>query len=124
VRYYSLVMTPTGNWHEAPSPMSVNAIARRRGTNGDTIEQAVRRGETRRLALTIRAAAQELSANKQQLIDLVTAVAPGLLDKQGVGPVSGAQAIVSWSHAGRCRNDAAFAGASPIPASSGRTTRH
>jgi transposase len=105
----------------------LNAIARRRGTNGDTIEQAVRRGETRRLALTIRAAAQELAANKQQLIDLVTAVAPGLLDKQGVGPVSGAQAIVSWSHAGRCRNDAAFAalaGASPIPASSGRTTRH
>jgi transposase len=44
-----------------------------------------------------------------------------------VGPVSAAQAIVSWSHPGRCRNDAAFAAlaaASPIPASSGRTTRH
>jgi len=34
---------------------------------------------------------------------------------------------VSWSHRGRCRTEAAFAalaGASPIPASSGRTTRH
>ena len=34
---------------------------------------------------------------------------------------------MSWSHPGRCRNDAAFAalaGVNPIPASSGRTTRH
>jgi transposase len=47
--------------------------------------------------------------------------------RPGVGPVSAAQAIVSWSHRGRCRNDAAFAalaGSSPIPASSGRTVRH
>jgi len=45
----------------------------------------------------------------------------------GIGPVSAAQAIVSFSHPGRCRNDAAFAalgGASPLPASSGRTVRH
>jgi transposase len=44
-----------------------------------------------------------------------------------IGPVSAAQAIVSFSHAGRCRNDAAFAklaGTSPIEASSGQTTRH
>ncbi|HET6706422.1 transposase, partial [Amycolatopsis sp.] len=48
-------------------------------------------------------------------------------DSVGVGPVSAAQAIVSWPHPGRCRNDAAYAalaGASPIPASSGRTIRH
>ena len=46
---------------------------------------------------------------------------------RGIGPVSAAQAIVSFSHPGRCRNDAAFAalgGASPLPASSGRTVRH
>ena len=44
-----------------------------------------------------------------------------------VGPVSAAQAIVSFSHPGRCRSEAAFAaleGTSPIPASSGRTIRH
>jgi hypothetical protein len=37
------------------------------------------------------------------------------------------QAIVSFSHPGRCRHDAAFArlvGTSPIEASSGQTTRH
>jgi transposase len=46
---------------------------------------------------------------------------------RGIGPVSAAQAIVSFSHPGRCRNDAAFAalgGASPLEASSGRTVRH
>ena len=45
----------------------------------------------------------------------------------GVGPISAAQVLVSWSHAGRLRSEAAFAalaGASPIPASSGQVTRH
>jgi transposase len=44
-----------------------------------------------------------------------------------VGPISAAQVLVSWSHAGRLRSDAAFAalaGANPIPASSGQVTRH
>jgi transposase len=45
----------------------------------------------------------------------------------GMGPISAAQVLVSWSHAGRLRSQAAFAalgGASPIPASSGQVTRH
>ena len=102
-------------------------IARRRARAADTTERAVRRAEARRLATAIRAAATELAGNKQQLADLVSGLAPALLDKSGVGPVSAAQAIVSWSHRGRCRSDAAFAalaGASPLEASSGRITRH
>lgn len=102
-------------------------IARRRGSAGDGVAARVRRAETRRLALAIAQAGRELKANKQQLGELVTCFAPRLLEKLGVGPVSAAQAIVSWSHPGRCRNEAAFAalaGASPVPASSGRTVRH
>jgi transposase len=105
----------------------LQAIARRRARASDTTEQCVRRAEARRLATAIRAAAAELAGNKRQLSALVKTLAPALLDKTGVGPVSAAQAIVSWSHRGRCRSDAAFAalaGASPLPASSGRTTRH
>ena len=105
----------------------LQAIARRRARASDTTEQSVRRAEARRLANAIRAAAAELAANKRHLADLVRGLAPALLDKTGVGPVSAAQAIVSWSHRGRCRSDAAFAalaGASPLQASSGRTTRH
>jgi transposase len=106
---------------------ALTTIIRRRGRLDDTREQAVRRAEARRLALGIREADQALVANKKQLAALVTELAPTLLTKVGIGPVSAAQAIVSWSHHGRCRNDAAFAalaGASPIPASSGRTVRH
>jgi transposase len=57
----------------------------------------------------------------------VGAVAPWLLELPGVGPISAAQLLVSWSHAGRLRSGAAFAalaGANPIPASSGQVTRH
>jgi transposase len=62
-----------------------------------------------------------------ELDRLVGAVAPWLLELPGVGPISAAQLLVSWSHAGRLRSDAAFAalaGANPIPASSGQVTRH
>ena len=103
------------------------AIYRRRGSTHASVADAVRRAEIRRLTAAIRAATQQLVTNKRQLTELVTTVAPGLLEKVGVGPVSAAQAIVSWSHRGPCRTEAAFAalaGASPIPASSGRTTRH
>jgi transposase len=47
-----------------------------------------------------------------------------LTDRRGIGPVTAAQAIVSFSDPGRCRSDAALAGTSPLPASSGRTVRH
>jgi transposase len=58
---------------------------------------------------------------------LVAQSAPQLLDEYGVGVVTAAQVIVSWSHPGRCRSEAAFArlaGVAPIPASSGQTQRH
>ncbi|WP_267595808.1 transposase [Carbonactinospora thermoautotrophica] len=103
------------------------AIARRRGSRHQTREQAIRRGEARRLALAIREVDRQLASNKHQLADLVAHLAPQLLARRGMDPVSAAQAIVSWSHPGRCRDDAAYAalaGASPIPASSGRVVRH
>jgi transposase len=57
---------------------------------------------------------------------LVSAVAPWLLEVPGVGPLSAAQVLVSWSHVGRFRSEAAvaaLAGTNPIPASSGQVTR-
>jgi len=68
-----------------------------------------------------------LKDNRTQLQTIVNDLVPGLIERRGIGPVSAAQAIVSFSHPGRCRNDAAFAalgGASPLEASSGRTVRH
>jgi transposase len=92
-----------------------------------TRADAIRQAEIRRLATTIRDLHRHLHDNHRQLRDIVADLAPGLTSRPGIGPVTAAQAIVSFSHPGRCRNDAAFAalaGTSPIPASSGRTTRH
>jgi transposase len=105
----------------------LTAIARRRGHPGDPIEAQVRRAEARRLALAIGAADRALRTNRTELTTLVAALAAALLDLPGVGPVSAAQAIVSFSHPGRCRDNAAFAalaGTAPLLAASGRTNRH
>ncbi|PZS16882.1 MAG: IS110 family transposase [Pseudonocardiales bacterium] len=103
------------------------SLARRRGPREASREQAVRHAEIRRLATALRETARALKANRTQLQAIVDELAPGLTDRPGIGPVSAAQAIVSFSHPGRCRNDAAFAalaGTSPLEASSGRTVRH
>jgi transposase len=71
--------------------------------------------------------AAEAAALRSEIDRLVAAAAPWLLELPGVGPVSAAQVLVSWSHAGRLRSEAAFAalaGVNPIPASSGQVTRH
>jgi transposase len=90
-------------------------------------EQAVRQAEITRLALALGQARLQLKDNRNQLQAIVDDIAPGLTSRYGIGPVSAAQAIVSFSHPGRCRSEAAFAslgGTSPIPASSGQTIRH
>jgi transposase len=109
------------------SATTLTSLARRRQPRDATREQAVRHSEIRRLAQALQDAAQALTSNKAQLTQIVTDLAPGLTSQPGIGPVSAAQAIVSFSHHGRCRNDAAFArlaGTSPLEASSGQTTRH
>jgi len=58
---------------------------------------------------------------------LARTLAPQLLDQPGVGPLAAAQLVISWSHPGRIRSEAAFArlaGCAPIPASSGLTIRY
>jgi transposase len=106
---------------------ALTALARRRVSGEATRADAVRQAEIRRLALALRDAERHLKDNRRQLQTVVDELAPGLTNHYGIGPVSAAQAIVSFSHPGRCRNEAAFAalaGTSPLPASSGRTVRH
>jgi transposase len=106
---------------------TLSALVKRRQPAGASRERAVRHGEIRRLAVALREADQTLKANRAELAAIVNDLVPGLTKRPGIGPVSAAQAIVSFSHAGRCRSDAAFAklaGTSPLEASSGQTTRH
>jgi transposase len=62
------------------------------------------------------AAHQEARQLGKELRTLVQAMAPVLLAQPGVGPVTAAQLLISWSHRGRLRSEAAFAmlaGAAP-----------
>jgi transposase len=72
--------------------------------------------------MTLRAEADDL---EREITLLVTSAQPQLLALPGVGAISAAQVLISWSHTGRFRSEAAFAafsGAAPIHASSGLTT--
>jgi transposase len=90
--------------------------------------------ELRGTTLALRSIARrvlQLTAEERELgreIETITrTLAPQLLEQQGVGPHSAAQALLAWSHRGRIRSEAAFArlaGAAPIPASSGQTIRY
>jgi hypothetical protein len=102
--------TPTPRLARARLSDAVLAgLVRRRQPVGSSREQALRHAEIRRLALALREAARALKANRTELAAIVNDLVPELTTRPGIGPVSAAQAIVSFSHAGRCRNDAAFA---------------
>jgi transposase len=94
---------------------------------GDPVEH---RATVRALALTaqrVLAARDEAKQLEAELCQLVTVVAPALLTQPGIGPISAAQLLISWSHPGRFRSEAAFAmlaGAAPVQASSGQVVRH
>ena len=79
------------------------------------------------LARRIGALTLEERSLTRELHERTSRIAPQLLAEPGIGPISAAQTLVSWSHPGRLRSEAAFArlaGTAPIPASSGRTVRH
>ena len=80
---------------------------------------------------TVARRVQHLTAEERELAreieKLTRTLAPQLLAQPGVGPLAAAQLVLSWSHQGRIRSEAAFArlaGCAPIPASSGQTIRY
>lgn len=115
---------------DARKPLSLTQIKEIARWRARTEELAVRvaRAEAVRLAKRILEVAAALTENQAQLTELVSSSeAAPLLDETGIGPVTAAVVFTTWSHAGRVRSEAAFAalaGVSPIPASSGNTTRH
>jgi transposase len=81
----------------------------------------------RSLARRIQAVTEEARELERKILGHVGVLVPDLLNEPGVGPMVAAQVIVTWSHRGRVRSEAAFArlaGVAPLPASSGQTIRH
>ncbi len=79
------------------------------------------------LARRVQALTVEERELGREIRALVEQDGPKLLAEPGVGPISAAQILLSWSHRGRLRSEAAFAklaGSAPIPASSGQLVRH
>jgi transposase len=81
------------------------------------------------IAARVRFLSAQLAQLDPQLLELVTEhpAGPTLLAEAGVGPVVAAQLLISWSHPGRVRSEAAFAslaGVAPLEVSSGQRSRH
>lgn len=105
----------------------IERCSRLRRSSGRTPDELAATLVLRTLARRVRSATEEAAELQTEILVHVRALAPRLLDESGVGPIVAAQLIVSWSHKGRVRSEAAFArlaGVAPIPASSGQTTRY
>lgn len=95
--------------------------------NGDKPAQVLHQSLSR-IGRRLQEAVRQAADLEAQIAELVEELAPGLVASEaGLGPISLAQVLLSWSHAGRVRSEAAFAmlsGTAPVPVSSGRTDRH
>jgi transposase len=116
-----------GQLRGLPTGSLLERCCRLRRSSSQAADEIATRIVLRSLARRIEAATREAKQLERELLGHVRALAPALLEEPGVGPIVAAQLIVSWSHRGRVRSEACFArlaGAAPVPASSGQTTRH
>jgi len=94
---------------------------------GDSLG-SVTRLAMRELAQRIQFLDDQLMRTKARLSRITTAAAPELMARKGVGPDTASAILVSaGDNPHRLRDErsfAALAGSNPIPASSGKTTRH
>lgn len=78
----------------------------------------------RSLARRINDLTDEAETHEKNIAAIVRAWRPDLLAQPGVGPITAAIVLCTWSHPGRVHSEAAFAmlaGVAPIPANSGQT---
>jgi transposase len=111
-----------------PTGKLIGALSRVRPGSDLSSPSAATKMALRSLARRHLALTQELKELDAALAELTAMAAPGLLAKTGVGVDVAAQLLVTaGDNPERLRSEASFAhltGAAPIPASSGRTTRH
>ena len=109
------------------TPAMVRGASRLRLRAGWDLETRATAAVLRDLARRALALSAEADRYKKEILAIVRAWHPELLERRGVGPIVAATVLCAWSHPGRIRSDAAFAmlgGAAPIPANSGQVTTH
>lgn len=106
----------------------ISTCGRLRPTPTSTTELNATKHALRGLARRIQTLTTEADNLQATMTPLVEQMAPQLINENGIGTITAAQILISWSHKGRCKNEAAFArlaGTAPIPATSGQTqNRH
>lgn len=106
----------------------VATCARLRPAGDPATPQHAARTALRALARRIQALEEEITALDPQIAALVTRACPALTAIKGVGPETAAQLLATCGdNPDRLGSEAAFAalcGVNPIPASSGKTSRH
>jgi transposase len=109
-----------------PTSRQIDDCARLRPRPTRSLEHQATVRALRVTAQRIQLLQGEADQLQAELAVLVGAMAPGCWSPRR-RPLSAAQVLVSWSHAGRLRSEAAvaaLAGTNPIPASSGQVTRY
>jgi transposase len=101
------------------SARQLDVISRMRTTASAPVAQRVSVQTMKLIAARIRFLSAQVAQLDPELLNLLQQhpAGPALLADAGVGPVVAAQLLISWSHVGRVRNEAAFAalaGTSPL----------
>jgi len=109
-----------------PLPTQLQRITELTSPTKATVEHRVTVLTLQSIAARIQFLIAQAAELDRELVKLVEAhqAGPALLREPGVGPVVAAQLLVSWSHRGRVRSEAAFAslaGVAPLEASSAST---
>ncbi|MGL4176116.1 MAG: IS110 family transposase [Dermatophilaceae bacterium] len=115
-------------YRDLPDAELVAALANTRRAAVADADDADTLFALRSLARRHHALAEEITELEQRMLARATAANPALLAVKGVGPVVGAQLLITaGDNPDRLRSSASFAalcGTAPIPVSSGRTDRH
>ncbi|MEP7020614.1 MAG: transposase [Pseudonocardiales bacterium] len=98
-----------------PTDRQVRAAKALRARPGQPVSEQHLHRALAQLATQITSFDADLAASLKTIRGLVQAWIPALLDQPGVGPISAAQLLVTWSHHGRFRSEAAFAALTGAP---------
>lgn len=111
-----------------PQAKLVAALATTRPSQVRDATQADTLYSLRSLARRYQDLGEEIAGLEQRMLERATAANPALMAVKGVGPVIGAQLLITaGDNPDRLRSSASFTalcGTAPIPVSSGRTDRH
>ncbi|MEC5182360.1 transposase [Arthrobacter sp. CG_A4] len=106
----------------------IRKLAASRARSGAHEVEVFTRSTLKRLASRYADLGEEISTYDLELESLVTETNPALIATRGISTVTASQLLITaGDNAERLRGEAAFAalcGTSPLPASSGKTTRH